>query len=229
VNVSHQPALTSRTTIRPLADDGGPTPADLASTDDANITQEVQALADQLQRDPVQIFSYVKNQVAFDPYYGSRKGSLVTLWERSGNDIDIASLLIALLRASGVPARYVQGTVSIDSTTLKNWVGNAADLASAQAILKSGGIPTDTSHDGTPLIQHVWVEVYNAKSSSWVGLDASFKQFRYAQPVDISRAAGFDAAGYVNQMRSGGADWARRSIAVFPRAARRAVSDEPAR
>jgi len=189
------------TPVRPPAHGGSPTHTQFSSTEDATITQEVQALADQLQHDPVRIFSYVRNQVAFDPYYGSRKGSLLTLWGRSGNDVDIASLLIALYRASGVQARYVQGTVSIDPSVLRNWVGNAADLDSALAILKSGGIPVDIQN-GTPLIQHVWVELYDVKSSAWVGVDASFKQFRYAEPINISQTTGFDAAGFVNRIRS---------------------------
>ena len=71
-------------------------------------------------RDPVSIYAYVRNTIAYEPYYGSRKGALLTLWERSGNDADIASLLIALLHASGYAARTWWGpspwTTSVPAT-----------------------------------------------------------------------------------------------------------------
>ena len=39
------------------------------------------------------------------------------------NDFDTASLLIALLRTSGISARYVYGTVEIPIDKVMNWVG----------------------------------------------------------------------------------------------------------
>lgn len=39
------------------------------------------------------------------------KGAEETLRQKSGNDCDQATLLIALLRASGFPSRYVRGTI----------------------------------------------------------------------------------------------------------------------
>lgn len=138
-----------------------PVAADRASTEDATITPEIQALADQLGRNPTKIYEYVRNKIAFEPYYGSRKGALLTLWERSGNDIDTASLLIALLRASGFSARYVQGTVAIDETRARNWVGNAPSLQVAGNILATGGVPVGLTADGYLVKEHVWAEVYD--------------------------------------------------------------------
>ena len=196
--------LPSQSAARVRAADVPPATAELSSTDDATITPEITALANQLKGDPVQIYSYVRNQILFDPYYGSRKGSLLTLWERSGNDLDTASLLIALLRASNIPSRYVQGTVSVDAARLENWLGNASDLNAAQAILKSAGTPIQIGQDGLPAIQHTWVEMFDATRSSWIALDASFKQLRYSRPIDISAAASFDPNAYINQVRSSG-------------------------
>ncbi len=143
-----------------------PTPADLAATEDAAITPEIQALAGELNYDPVAIYSYVRNNIAFEPYYGSHKGSLLTLWERSGNDIDIASLIIALLRASGFYVRYVQGTVAVDDLRARNWVGNAPDLSTAGSILATGGVPVALTPDGFLVKQHVWIEVYDPNRTS---------------------------------------------------------------
>jgi hypothetical protein len=40
------------------------------------------------------------------------RGARGTLWSSAGNSLDVASLGVALMRASGVPAQYAQGTLS---------------------------------------------------------------------------------------------------------------------
>lgn len=143
-----------------------PLPADLLATQDAALTPEIQTLAAELNHDPLEIYAYVRNNISFEPYYGSRKGALITYWERSGNDIDIASLMIALLRASGYYARYVQGTVAVDEVTAMNWVGGAPDLVTAGSILATGGVPVALTADGYLIKEHVWVDVYDPELSS---------------------------------------------------------------
>lgn len=76
-------------------------------------TPEITALARALQNDPKLIYDYVRNNVDYTPYFGSLKGATLTYLEGSGNDFDQASLMIALLRASGITAQYVYGTMSI--------------------------------------------------------------------------------------------------------------------
>lgn len=73
------------------------------------ITPEIQALADALLHDQDRIFEWVRGHIAFKLYYGVKKGAALTLLEESGNDADTCALLVALLRASGIPARYVWG------------------------------------------------------------------------------------------------------------------------
>jgi hypothetical protein len=177
-----------------------PTEEDLAPTEDAAITPEIQTLADQLGNDPVAIYAYVRNTIAFEPYYGSRKGSLLTLWERSGSDIDIASLLVALLRASAIPARYVRGTVLVDTARAQNWVGNAPDLTTAGTILATGGVTVSVTTGGELLKDHVWVAAY--VNDAWVPLDPSFKQFTYVPPTDFVALTGFDAVEWIDQVRA---------------------------
>ena len=65
------------------------------------ITPQIQALADGLQDDPVQIFDYVHDHIKFVLYFGSKKGATLTLLEKSGNDFDQSALLVALLNAAG--------------------------------------------------------------------------------------------------------------------------------
>lgn len=94
--------------------------ADLAPTPDANstdpyITQQAAAL----NHDPAQIFAFVRDQIAYEAYKGSLRGARGTLWSKAGNALDKASLMIALLRASNIPARYVKGELSeADAQTL---------------------------------------------------------------------------------------------------------------
>lgn len=96
----------------------GPTPAygqsaDLAATPDADKDDPyiVQKAAD-LNHDPAQIFAFMQNEIGYESYKGSLRGARGTLWSKAGNALDQASLMIALLRASGIPARYVKGTLS---------------------------------------------------------------------------------------------------------------------
>ena len=111
--------------------------------------------------------------------------------------MDIASLLIALLRASDYPARYVRGTIAIEEDQARNWVGNAPDLDTAARIFAKGGVPVSVSEDERLVKEHVWVEVNVAGADSaereWVGLDASFKQFDYRTPTDFTEITGFNA------------------------------------
>ncbi|MEO6809308.1 MAG: transglutaminase domain-containing protein, partial [Isosphaeraceae bacterium] len=88
-------------------------PSLLASTPDANTTDPfVQEEAAKLSYDPQAIFNYLHTQVGYNSYTGSVRGARGTLWSSAGNALDVASLGVALMRASGVPAQYVQGTLS---------------------------------------------------------------------------------------------------------------------
>jgi uncharacterized repeat protein (TIGR01451 family) len=85
----------------------------LASTPDANTTDPfVQEEAAKLSYDPQQIFTFLHTSVGYNSYLGSVRGARGTLWSSAGNALDVASLGVALLRASGVPAQYAQGTLT---------------------------------------------------------------------------------------------------------------------
>ena len=85
----------------------------LKSTPDANITDPyILARAAELGNDPQKIFVFVRDEISYESYKGSLRGARGTLWSKAGNSLDQASLLVALLRASGIPARYVQGNLS---------------------------------------------------------------------------------------------------------------------
>ena len=107
--------------------------------------------------------------------------------------MDTASLLIALLRASGIPARYVYGSVEVPAEQMMNWVGGAKTIDAAQQVLGQGGIPNVALISGGKIsavrIEHVWVETLiqyqpgrgakhvpsQSVPDTWVPMDGSFK------------------------------------------------------
>ena len=164
--------------------------ADLADNLEAPASDpEILALAESLSYSPAKIYQWVSSNIEFEPYFGSLKGAKATLWSKSGGPTDQASLLIALLRASKVPARYVYGTIGFDSgdTRVLDWLGVKTGQG-AQRVLALGKNPWVVPYGPTGGIQfdHVWVEACIPYSSyrgtridnsgnRWVPLDASFK------------------------------------------------------
>ena len=87
-------------------------PADPA---DPYIVSQATALGN----NPNQIFAFVRDQIAFEAYYGSVRGARGALWAKAGNTLDKASLLIALLGAAGYTAQYEHADI-INSTSQVN-------------------------------------------------------------------------------------------------------------
>ena len=89
-----------------------PDPSLLASTPDANTTDPfIQEEAAALDYNPQNIFDFLHDDIGYNSYLGSVRGARGTLWSNAGNALDVASLGVALMRASGIPAQYVQGTL----------------------------------------------------------------------------------------------------------------------
>ncbi len=204
-----------------------PSEADLASTEDAQITQVVRDQAAALGNNPVAILRWVHNTLEWVPSWGSLQGAESTLVMRRGNAVDIASATIALLRAAGVPARYVLGTVEVDADRLTNWIGGAESALIAQDLLQQGGVAATAVVSGgrvTKLrMQHAWVSAYanwvpsrgakqgsssqhvnpNGPLNAWVELDPSYKQHTFSNPIDINAAVPIDASAIRNAAMTG--------------------------
>ncbi|ELA09186.1 hypothetical protein MOMA_02235 [Moraxella macacae 0408225] len=205
-------------------------PADLGETDDIQITDAIKTKAKQLDNNPAKIYKWVHDNIEFMPTYGSIQGSDYTLQTLRGNATDTASLLIALLRASGIPARYVYGTVDIDAKQAMDWVGGVNSIDAAQNLLGQGGIPNQALMDGAKAkylrLEHTWVEanvsnlpakgsIANTKNNqnnayqnnayqnnTWIPLDASYKSYLRTQGIDIAKAVPFDTQKLINQAKS---------------------------
>jgi transglutaminase-like putative cysteine protease len=188
----------------------------LAETIEVKFTPAIQSKAAELGNNPVKIYNWVRNNIEFVPTYGSIQGADMCLQTKQCNDFDTASLLIALLRASGIYARYVYGTIELPIEKVKNWVGGFTDSMEALRLLASAKIPTKGMTVGGEIkyvrIESLWVEAWidyipsrgarHKVGDMWIPLDASFKQYNYTQGIDIKSAVPFDAQSFVDQITS---------------------------
>lgn len=188
-----------------------PMAGDLEQTPDIVFTPEITDLAASLENDPLRIYEWVRNNVHFEPYYGSRKGAHMTLLEGRGNSADTASLLIALLRVSGYPARYAYGAICISPEEAESWLG-IGNFPLACEIFAYSGIPTQpVVYGGNPLalyLEHAWVEAYlpyknyrgdiiTEEGVRWIPLDGSFKACAEEESINLSASIPFDRLSYL--------------------------------
>jgi uncharacterized repeat protein (TIGR01451 family) len=132
------------------------------------------AKAAELSNDWQQMFGYARS-LGYESYKGSLRGTRGTLWSEAGNSMDQASLLIAMLRGSGIPARYRHGTLS---------TARAQELILAMFPTPQGTIGhippgtevADPANDPQLLAEttdHWWVEAY-LPGVGWTDLDPCF-------------------------------------------------------
>jgi RHS repeat-associated protein len=157
---------------------------------------------------PVEVYEWVRNNIRPEFYHGVMKGSVETYLEQSGNDADTASVLVEMLRAKGIPARYVRGAAVLPEATLRAMTGTAtAELG--MRVLDRAGIPHDAPVLGggaiaSVRVERVWVEAYvpyanyrgaplDAHGKLWIPLDPAFKRLASPRGLDVVRELGFDA------------------------------------
>ena len=185
---------------------GANDPAYLAATTEVTLSPAIQAQAAALNYNPVQIYNWVRNNVQWQPTWGAVQDADLTLSAQRGNAFDISSLLIALLRASNIPARYVHGTIDVPEAKFRNWVGGFQDINAAVNYASAGGIPVTSLVSGgkitTIQMEHIWVEAaidyipslgaVNKSADTWVPMDASYKQFTKLNGVNLASVSGVD-------------------------------------
>ncbi len=145
----------------------------LASTPDANTTDPyVQEEAAALGYNAQNIFNFLHDDIGYNSYVGSLRGARGTLWSSAGNALDVASLGVALLRASGIPAQYVSGTLSTALTKqlilsmFPNSYQTVGYLVPATTTISD---PADDSTLQTETESHYWFQ-FNA-GNGWVNAD----------------------------------------------------------
>ena len=165
----------------------------------------------------MQIVHWVYDHIEFLPTYGSVQGSYLTWLSKRGNACDTASLLIALLRAANIHARYVYGTVQMPIDQVINWVGGVTGPDAALQMLGQGGMPHTAVVQGGGIIavklEHVWVEAWvdffpsqgaqHVQGDTWIPLDASFKPYRALPGMALPTAVSFDVSAFLTQATAG--------------------------
>jgi hypothetical protein len=162
----------------------------------------------------VKIFNWVRNNIEFVPTWGSIQGAELCLETRAGNAFDTASLLITLLRYSGIPARYQMGTIEVPIEKFMNWAGGFTNAEAAASLFASGGVPSvvrRVDQGGNVVsvkLEHVWVKALvdytpsggavNIRGDSWIEIDPSFKQHNIRSPaIDLTAARPFNRDEYL--------------------------------
>lgn len=180
------------------------------SGDALSIKQKAQALAT-----PVAIYEYLRNHTRYSVYHGARSSSVNAFLGLQGNDVDLASTLIAMYRALGIKARYATGNIRLKRSDLANWV-QVENTDLAVAILGNQGINVvDESQPDTVVFEHVWAEALvnfghyrgalaptstctaETDQCLWVALDPSFKFHKFKpQYRNLLASVGFDYDAY---------------------------------
>ncbi len=162
----------------------------LVTEGDTELTEAVKKKAEELGT-PLAVYNYLKNNIGYEFYYGSRKGAAGTLDAMGGNDLDQASLLIAMLRHLGMEAEYVRGTIYLTEEQAVSLTG-ADNIIHASDVLAAAGTPvTCLTLDGEVVqlsMEHVWVRAHipytdyrgagNASGDKvWIDLDTGIKDY----------------------------------------------------
>ncbi len=83
-----------------------------------------QGLTTQMDKE-VAIFNWVRDNIGYSFYYNTKYGALGTLTSKTANCVDTSHLMIALMRAAGIPAEYEHVYAQFTSGT---WYGHVIAL-----------------------------------------------------------------------------------------------------
>lgn len=201
----------------PLADNRSMEPVQeteeelLATKGDTGLSDAIKEKAEELET-PLAIYNYVKNNIGYEYYYGSRKGASGTLDSLGGNDLDQASLLIAMLRYQGYEAEYVKGDILLTEEQALSLTG-AGTFKQAADVLASAGTPVTRLMRGEEIVylrvEHVWVRAYipytdyrGAGNTSgdkvWLDLDTGIKDYEAVTNIYDT----LDEEGFSEQIQS---------------------------
>ena len=113
------------------------------------------------------IHNWVRNTIEYTPSAGAIQSAQDTLDKKRGNATDTASLLIALLRASSIPARYPFDTIDIPAAAAQNWLGGTTHPEAALQLINQGGIAAKGLATGGQLttirLEHVGRAIANGR------------------------------------------------------------------
>lgn len=185
---------------------------DLNASAAAPLSNEILAKAKSLDNDYIKIYDFVRSQIKTEWYAGSMKGAAGTLRQLSGNDVDQASLLIALFRASGLPSRYVQGVVELPIEAVMESLAITDANQAVKALTKSGVAYSPQIRGGRVAAVHVeqvWVEAFvpynnyrgsmiDKTGASWLPLMPNVKSYSSTVATNILKIMALDNEAEIN-------------------------------
>jgi len=168
------------------------------------LTDAVMLQAEALSYDYIAIYDFVTTNILTEWYSGSMKGVDDVLRTGRGNAVDQARLLIALFRASGLPARFVHGVVRVTPGQIGSSLGLSDPFEISRALSRAG-VAHDLDVIGGEIetfeIEHTWVSAYtpyaNYRGATldfsgpiWLPLDTSIKPHLYSPATDVINTSG---------------------------------------
>ena len=189
---------------------------DLAPGPEAPFSEAILGQAEALEHDYVRIFEFVRNEIDTEWYAGSMKGAEGTLFQTSGNDVDQASLLVALLRASRAPARYVRGVIRVPLETLASDMG-VSPTQVTDGLTRAGIAHRSVVQGGRVAaveLEHTWVSVrvpytnyrgavVDVSGATWVPLFPALKRVEREPASGVLEEMEFSASNVVQEYLSG--------------------------
>ena len=136
-------------------------------------------------------YNHLKSKIGYEHYLKSRKNAMDTYASCSGNDLDQASLLVAMLRYIGVEAQYVRGYIYLSEEQALAFT-ETDNITSAICVLSEAGVPvTKNTYDNNVVklyMEHVWVRAHvpytdyrgagkESGEKVWIDLDTSIKAY----------------------------------------------------
>jgi RHS repeat-associated protein len=187
--------------------------ADMAATDEAPFHPEIVGLAQELGYSAIRIREHVRNQITTEWYAGSQKGALGTLRQGSGNHVDQASLLIALLRASRVGARYVHGVVEMPLELVAADLGLRDPSQVPNALTRAGLANRPVVRGGSVAaveVEYTWVAAFvpysnyrgavvDISGEIWLPFAPAIKSYDEVLPAGILGQMGLSVDSFITE------------------------------
>ncbi len=152
----------------------------------ATVPDELQQIIALCDADPLALFNFVSNHIRFTPHRGFRKGPLLTLLTREGNDSDRAELLVNLLRAAGQAAAYDVVFVRIPFEDAFAFFG-VDNLAALGLVAGSAGYLADIDNLAEELLIELQCATINVEGTQY-RLFPAVGEFESVSGIDLSLA-----------------------------------------
>lgn len=156
------------------------TVVDDTSAIEVSLTKEMAKFTESL-GSPVKVYEYLYNNIDTSFYTNLRKGAIGVFEEKCGNDVDQASLLIAMLKHLGYNAYYYTQYIAVTEQQLLDWTGCQSIDAAKKVILTGGREVSEgplyyDSEENYFYFNHTFVAV--EIDSIYYGVDTSFKKYK---------------------------------------------------